>query len=323
MLQIEQAVQFLRKGGLVAFPTETVYGLGADAKNPEALKKIFQAKGRPIDHPLIVHIADISQLSEWAREISEDALKLAASFWPGPLTLIFKKNPHVLDLVTGNQDTVGLRIPSHPIAMELLKKFGSGIAAPSANRFGRLSPTSVEAVKEELGKNVDLILDGGICAVGVESTIVDLSGKEIVILRPGLITAKEIASVLGKSIRSKKKNLPRVSGAFASHYAPCTPVSLVSAEHLENFLENLKKENITAMVLTRNTHLSSRHFDLIRMPETAAHYAHDLYQTLRQLDKKKLQRIVIEELPGTEEWDAVRDRLEKMKQSLSLRQTKS
>ncbi|MEO8963719.1 MAG: L-threonylcarbamoyladenylate synthase, partial [Gammaproteobacteria bacterium] len=220
------AVEVLRAGGLVAMPTETVYGLGADARNVSALRKIFLAKQRPMNHPLIVHLAEISQLEEWADDISETGLLLAKAYWPGPLTLIFKKAPGVNDLVTGGQETIGLRIPHHPVAQALLQAFGGGIAAPSANRFGRISPTTAKAVYEELGDSVDLILEGGQCSVGVESTIVDVSGKHPTILRPGMITAANIEEVLHSRVIDKPQSAPRVSGSMESHYAPATKIRL-------------------------------------------------------------------------------------------------
>jgi L-threonylcarbamoyladenylate synthase len=202
---ITKAVNILRGGGLVAIPTETVYGLGADAGNEGAIRKIFAAKERPYDHPLIVHLADIEQLSAWARDIPPLARRAAQAFWPGPLTLILKKQPQVLDIVTGGQDTVGLRIPRHPIAQALLQAFGAGIAAPSANKFTHISPTRAEAVREELGDRVDIILDGGDCEVGLESTIVDFTGDVPVILRPGMITAQALSQVLGLPVLSAQQ----------------------------------------------------------------------------------------------------------------------
>src|SRR4029078_13456997 len=192
---INQAVAILRSGGLVAMPTETVYGLAADARNPEALRKIFLAKQRPSDHPLIVHIADMEQLPQWTSAVSALAQKLARAFWPGPMTLILPKADSVLDLITGKQTTIGIRIPNHPVAQALLKAFGSGVAAPSANRFGHISPTTAEAVREELGDAVDMVLDGGQCDIGVESTIIDVSRGDPVILRPGMISAADIEAV--------------------------------------------------------------------------------------------------------------------------------
>lgn len=237
--EIQKAVKILKSGGLVAFPTETVYGLGADAKNDDAIHKIFQTKKRPIDHPLIVHLADVSQISEWAVEISPLALRLAEAFWPGPLTLILKKAPFVSDRVTGGQTTIGLRVPAHPVATALLNNFGSGLAAPSANRFGRISPTTAEAVREELGCGVELVLDGGQCEVGVESTIVAVSDAHPLILRPGMISVKQIEAVLQQSIGGKKTNVPRVSGSFASHYAPLTKTRIIATTNLTQFLQDL------------------------------------------------------------------------------------
>ena len=238
MTDIQRAVALLRQGELVALPTETVYGLGADALNPDAVAKIFAAKGRPSDHPLIVHLADAEALTTWARDIPKDAIALARAFWPGPLTLILKKEEGVPDIVTGGQDTVGLRVPNHPIALQLLRAFGSGLAAPSANRFGRISPTTAEHVRQELGDRVPLILDGGPCQVGLESTILDLSRGVPVILRPGAIGADDIARVIGRRPRLRDEDAkastdaPRVSGALAAHYAPRTPLELVHGASL-------------------------------------------------------------------------------------------
>jgi len=305
---LTKAVDLLRSGGLVAIPTETVYGLGADARNPDALRKIFAAKGRPIDHPLIVHLADLDQLSQWAVDVSDQALLLAKTFWPGPLTLILKKAPDVLDLVTGNQETIGIRIPNHPVAHALLQAFGGGVAAPSANRFGRISPTSAQAVHEELGDKVDWILDGGSCAIGVESTIVDVSGDTPVILRPGMIFANEIEAVLPEVVVNKKKNSPRVSGSHESHYAPRTKTCLVNTANLAEFLHKNSKWPIALMTHNKN-HLSQENIHHVMMPDDAQQYAHDLYQTLRELDKKNFHMIVIEEVPDQAAWDAIRDRL--------------
>jgi L-threonylcarbamoyladenylate synthase len=215
--EIERAVALLRRGELVAFPTETVYGLGADAANPAAVARIFAAKGRPADHPLIVHLPAAEHLARWARDIPAEAEKLAAAFWPGPLTLILKRQPQVPNAVTGGQDTVGLRVPSHPLALELLRAFEGGIAAPSANRFGRISPTTAAHVREELGERVPLVLDGGACPVGIESTILDLSRGVPVLLRPGAIGPADIARVLGRAFarngRAARRGAARVGRA--------------------------------------------------------------------------------------------------------------
>jgi L-threonylcarbamoyladenylate synthase len=308
--EIDKAVAALRAGELVGMPTETVYGLAADAGNPVALRRIFAAKGRPTDHPLIVHLADVSQLSVWAREIPEAALELAAAFWPGPLTLILKKRPEVLDLITGQQDTVGLRVPSHPVAQAVLKAFGGGVAAPSANRFGRISPTTALAVREELGGVLEIVLDGGQCDVGVESTIVDVTGDVPVILRPGMITAAQIEAVLQQMVAAEKVNAPRVSGSLESHYAPETQTVLVRSEDLQPFFEAVAESDLPRVLLCYShfgMHPSG--VEVIAMPDNAKAYAYDLYRVLRDVDKKNFRQIVIEVVPDQPEWAAVRDRL--------------
>ncbi|HSW70244.1 MAG TPA: L-threonylcarbamoyladenylate synthase [Gammaproteobacteria bacterium] len=304
---ITKAVLLLRAGGLVALPTETVYGLGADASNPEAVRKIFLAKQRPSDHPIIVHIAHVSQMTDWARDIPEQALLLARAFWPGPLTLILKKAPEVSSILTGNQETIGLRIPNHPVALAVLKEFGGGIAAPSANRFGRISPTTAAAVREELGGAVDLVLEGGQCEVGVESTIVDLSGECPAVLRPGMITADQIEAVLEQPLLRKKKNAPRVPGALESHYAPVTPVHLIPAVQLKVFLQS--RTEVETFAIIALSEFNAEGMNVIKMPRNPQWYAHDLYYVMRELDKKGLKEIIVESVPDGVEWDAVRDRL--------------
>lgn len=310
MGDIQRAVALLRQGELVALPTETVYGLGADALNPQAVAKIFAAKGRPSDHPLIVHLPDAEQLTLWARDIPREAIALARAFWPGPLTLILKKEEGVPDIVTGGQDTVGLRVPNHPVALELLRAFGSGVAAPSANRFGRISPTTAEHVRQELGDRVPLILDGGPCQVGLESTILDLSRDVPVILRPGAIGVDDIARVIGRRPRLRGEveeatAAPRVSGALAAHYAPRTPLELVMSADLSGRLR------AGDVVLAR----AAQPADLptgvlwVQAPADVAGYAHDLYARLRALDEAGCARILVEAPPVSPEWAAVADRL--------------
>jgi L-threonylcarbamoyladenylate synthase len=309
-VEIDNAVRILRGGGLVALPTETVYGLAADARNPLALKKIFQVKERPIDHPLIVHIATIKQLAEWASAIPADAYALAEVFWPGPLTLILKKAPSVSDWVTGKQMTIGVRIPQHPVALALLSAFGDGLAAPSANRFGCISPTTSAAVRDELGTDVDLILDGGQCAVGVESTIIDVSGVQPVILRPGMITAAQIEAVLKKTLVTEKSSMVRVSGSHESHYAPRTPTRLIQTENIARFVAELKHADLPVAILHyQQTPILHAGVDWVSMPANAKDYAHDLYQKLRLIDHQNASQIVIEIVPAEREWDAIRDRL--------------
>jgi L-threonylcarbamoyladenylate synthase len=309
---LKKAVAVLRQGGLVAFPTETVYGLGADASNPEALQKIFAAKQRPQDHPLIVHVSSQAELENWAVDVSADAMLLAAAFWPGPLTLIFKKNPQVSNLLTGNQATIGVRIPNHPIAQALLQAFGKGVAAPSANRFGRISPTTAAAVAEELGDSVDVILEGGQCEVGLESTIIDVSGDGPVLLRPGMITATDVEAVLRKKISSTHAASPRVSGSHVSHYAPRTPTRLVKFEAISQAIASLSADDFPIAVLTREyLGRALTGVEFISMPVEAEQYAHDLYATLRACDQKNLRRILVESVPENDKWDAIRDRLQR------------
>lgn len=306
--EITHAVEVLRAGGLVGMPTETVYGLAGDARNAEAVGKIFTAKQRPQTHPLIVHLADPDQLTEWAREIPDAAYQLALAFWPGPLTMILKKQAHVLDVVTGGQDSVGIRIPRHPVAQALLQVFGSGLVAPSANKFTRISPTTAEAVYAELGDDVNMILEGGACAVGLESTIVDLTAKQPVILRPGMLSAEQISDVLGFAVQIKRQDHPgdtRAPGMHHLHYAPTTPVASYGTkaclEQVGPGMALLHYSNLDAYEL-QGVHK-------VNMPANATDYAHELYQTLRAVDAGNYRRIIIEAVPGGADWDAVRDRL--------------
>ncbi|MBA3903862.1 MAG: threonylcarbamoyl-AMP synthase [Rhodocyclaceae bacterium] len=317
--EIEGAVALLRAGELVAFPTETVYGLGADAMSPAAVAKIFAAKGRPADHPLIVHLSAAAHMARWAREVPAEAEKLAAAFWPGPLTLILKRQPQVADAVTGGQDTVGLRVPNHPLALELLAAFaganGGGLAAPSANRFGRISPTTAAHVREELNDAVPLILDGGPCPVGIESTILDLSRGKAVLLRPGVIGAADIARIIGHAPeaaapRETGSETPRVSGSLDAHYAPRTPLALVSSDGLLFALRSalVAGERIAVLAPTPQaiTH------DLVAWKQSSADpaaFAHDLYANLRALDALGCARILVQQPPAGEAWLAVNDRL--------------
>ncbi|MFZ2314830.1 MAG: L-threonylcarbamoyladenylate synthase [Gammaproteobacteria bacterium] len=311
---INKAVSILQQGGLVALPTETVYGLGADATNPEAVRRIFLAKERPEDHPLIVHLAHFAQLGDWARDISPAALKLAEAFWPGPLTMILKKQPHVLDIVTGSQDTVGLRIPGHPVARALLEAFGGGIAAPSANKFTHISPTTASAVFDELGEEVDLILDGGACEVGLESTIVDMTSGQPVILRPGMITAEAIEAVLNVPVASAAiETATKVPGMHHLHYAPITKTSLIEHFDIPLFLQTIAASDLPVVLMVRNVPLIPMTDQVfwVKMPSDPKEYAHDLYRTLRSLDSQQYQRIIIENVPNERNWCAIADRLKK------------
>lgn len=307
---IHQAVSILRRGGLVAIPTETVYGLAADAENPAAIDAIFKAKQRPHSHPLIVHIASTDQLSHWARDISPLALKLANTFWPGPLTLILKKQPQVLDIVTGGQDTVGIRIPKHPVALAVLREFGGGLAAPSANQFTHVSPTTAAAVREELGDRIDMILEGGNCEVGVESTILDVSGETPVILRPGMLSASVLSKVAGVAIETKRQDHPgpRVPGMHHLHYAPATITQVLTDDEL---IQRKGSVQPVAVITWNDIAVPVNNTTIIRLSSDPAQYAHDLYKTLRELDHQSFQRILIQAVPLTPEWAAIRDRLEK------------
>lgn len=315
MNEVSRAAACLRAGKLVAFPTETVYGLGADASNPQAIAAIFAAKGRPADHPLIVHLPDASHLERWAIDIPAVAGKLAAAFWPGPLTLILKRHPAVPDALTGGQDTVGLRVPDHPLALQLLREFGGanggGLAAPSANRFGRVSPTTAQHVREELGDAVAMILDGGPCAVGIESTILDLSASEPRILRPGMLDAAVIATVLGYAPEfGGAQNAPRVSGSLEAHYAPATALQLVAVADLAATAQRALAAGHRIAVLAAAA-FAIDHPDIAWRPASAdpARFAHDLYANLRELDALDRDLILVAAPPDEEAWRAVIDRL--------------
>ena len=312
---IHRAANLLRAGEMVAFPTETVYGLGADAANPLALRRVFEAKGRPADHPLIVHIADPAHLSEWAQDVPDMAWKLAAAFWPGPLTLILRRHQRVLDAVTGGQDTVGLRLPEHPVALALLHEFGGGIAAPSANRFGRVSPTSAQHVHEELGAKVGMILDGGSCRVGVESTIISLVHDKATLLRPGGLAIAAIEDTLQQKIMltDTTGRKMRVPGALSAHYAPATPLELHLTDALLPRARELSLQGCKVVVLglgaVRSNAVSDNNFEYFPMPERAEDYAHVLYATLRRFDHAGFDYLLVESPPDTRPWLAVKDRL--------------
>jgi L-threonylcarbamoyladenylate synthase len=307
---IEAAAVRLRAGELVAFPTETVYGLGADALNPEAVRRIFAAKGRPADHPLIVHLPDASQLGIWARDIPREAIALADAFWPGPLTLILKREADVPDEVTGGQDTVGVRVPAHPVALKLLLAFGGGVAAPSANRFGRISPTTAAHVRDEFGDAIT-VLDGGACEVGIESTILDLSGEVPRILRPGAISAEQIEAVIGRRLTGGAAvNAPRASGTLAAHYAPRTPMKKITSERLRDFLNAFRHSGRRCAVIAHTQPpLADGPHHWTMLPAEPAGYARGLYAAMREADASGSVMIVIEATPEDSAWSAVNDRL--------------
>lgn len=324
---VTRAVAWLRAGELIGLPTETVYGLAADASNADAVAKIYAAKGRPVDHPLIVHVASAEAAKAWAEAWPEAAEKLAAAFWPGPMTLIVKRANHVLDAVTGGQDTVGLRVPSHPVAQAVLREFAvgtpaaSGLAAPSANQFGQVSATTALHVAAEFPDLLLFILDGGACDVGVESTIVDVSGDAVRILRPGRVRANEIEQVLGVTLGSASADAtdtPRVSGSLASHYAPRTPTIMLEERRLRTQLRAFRQaqdRGPTRCVITHSFDVEpSEKLRAVRLAGDAQTWEYELYGLLRSLDSERYGQLIIEAPPQGPEWDAVNDRVQRATQ---------
>ncbi|KND58879.1 YrdC/Sua5 family protein, required for threonylcarbamoyladenosine (t(6)A) formation in tRNA [Candidatus Paraburkholderia schumanniana] len=323
--QIDETAALLDEGELVAFPTETVYGLGGDAENPDAIARIYAAKGRPANHPVIVHLAPEADPGYWVRELSADAQKLIDVFWPGPLTLILKRAAYIPAAVSGGQDSVGVRCPSHPVAQQLLSAFHrrrlgtgkqGGVAGPSANRFGHVSPTTAQHVRDEFGSAVH-VLDGGAAEVGIESTILDLSRGFPALLRPGHVSPQQIADVIGVAPRlpdGSDATTPRASGTLKAHYAPRTPLALLPFEAIAPLIaaQNRSSGKKIALVARASSagewaHTASVHF--VAAPEDPQSYARDLYGLLRALDRANVERILIEKLPETAEWIAVNDRL--------------
>ena len=297
---ISSASTALKAGHLIAMPTETVYGLGADATNRDAVKRIYEVKGRPESHPLIVLIPSLDQMDQWAIDIPEYAITLARDFWPGPMTLVLNRSEKAGNFITGGQDTVALRVPAHPIALALLKEFNEGIAAPSANRFGSVSPTTAEAVEEELGPHLgigDLILDGGQCVIGVESTIVDCTKQTPFILRPGAITAAMIEESTGLIALDAHDNQIRVSGSLDSHYSPKAKVVLDAiAEPGDGLIAPDQIPTPDGVIR-------------LASPRSIEGYARDLYAALRLADTKNLDVVVVLQPGGDGLAEAIRDRL--------------
>lgn len=315
--KIEQAKQTLLNGGLVAIPTETVYGLAADADNEAAVNATFEAKGRPKNHPLIVHVDGIDAVDFWAKDVPPEAWLLAQTFWPGPLTIVLKKKDRCGEFVTGGQDSVALRCPSHPWTQALLKALAGadhkGLTAPSANAFGRISPTSAKHVAEDLGVKpngkLDMILDGGTCMFGIESTMVDCSNGRPTILRHGIISRAELEKVLGFEVPDAGSDAPRASGRLKSHYAPKTKLVLLDSEEFVNAVESFEGK---AAVMARRSILEKIACETaleIEAPEQVVEYARILYEALHQLDDSNADRIFIEMIPDAPEWRAVLDRL--------------
>jgi len=301
--EIRRAAEILRAGGLVAFPTETVYGLGADASSAAAMARLYRVKGRPADHPVIVHFDSMERALAWTRDVPSEARILAERFWPGPLTLILKRSDKAKDFVTGGQPSVGVRVPSHPVAQELLRAFGGGVAAPSANRFGRVSPTTAAHVREDLGGDVDFVLEGGPSEVGIESTIVDLSGGGAVLLRPGKISKADLQKIV--ELKEKTESSPRHSGGLERHYSPRTPARLVATHALDREISHLKNR-VAVLAFSRP---DERVDYWLRMPREPEGYAQKLYAALRELDGAGCDLILVEAPPEGPEWAAVRDRL--------------
>lgn len=307
---LEQAVDILNRGGLVAFPTETVYGLGADARNPEAVRKIFAAKGRPPTNPLIVHISGVAMAKLYAAEWPDTARRLAQKFWPGPLTLVLPRFRTIAPEVSAGLDTVGLRMPNHPLALKLIQKFNGPLAAPSANRSNHISPTTAQHVREELGSSVDLVLDGGTCAVGIESTVLDLTLARPRILRPGGITREQIEKVIG--LIDAGDMLTEVStpasspGQHVTHYAPRTVAYRFEFGSRGAIAERVNWGFVTLGAVRDK---QRRGLSTIVLPASPVQYAHHLYGALRELDGMGLEAIYVEMPPDQPEWAAVRDRL--------------
>ncbi len=306
---IERAVTALRAGELVAFPTETVYGLGADAENAAAVRRIFEIKRRPREHPLIVHIAAADQLGHWAANVPDAARRLAELFWPGPLTLIVRRSGRVSDVVTGGLDTIGLRVPNHATALAMLRSFGGGVAAPSANRFGRVSPTTADHVREDLGDDVAVILDGGACSVGLESTIVDLSSGEPAILRPGGVTREQLEAALGRPVPQRSGGPVRSPGQHASHYAPRAQVIIVAESELgDRAAEQRSRGARTVVLCSRQVALPSG-IERLPLPESLGDVAQTLYATLREVDRRGCDVALVVLPPEAGLGAAISDRL--------------
>lgn len=318
---IAEAARRIRAGALVAFPTETVYGLGANASSDAAVAKIFEAKSRPADHPLIVHVADAAQVSDYAASVPPFAARLMQAFWPGPLTVILPRLPDMATAAAGGQNSIGLRCPSHPVALAFLKAcmaLGvSGVAGPSANRFGRISPTTAAHVREELGDDL-LVLDGGPCEVGIESSIVDCTRRRPVLLRPGVLTRAQLEAACGESVLApgdmdaEMPAAPRASGTLESHYAPTAKVRLMDAGTIQTALDLLGKDAANIAIYARSiVRIKSEKVLYRRMPDDALATAQQLFAVLRDFDAKGVKLIWIETVPDGSDWDGVRDRLDR------------
>ncbi|MEZ5412239.1 MAG: L-threonylcarbamoyladenylate synthase [Acidimicrobiales bacterium] len=312
---VERAAAALRAGRLVAFPTETVYGLGADASNPAAVRAVFEAKGRPAGHPLIVHVASLEEARRWMAEpdpaTERRLIALARRFWPGPLTIVVPRSARVAPEAVGARPTIGLRVPAHPVALALLRAFGGGVAGPSANRFGRVSPTTAAHVLADLEGRVDVLLDGGPTAVGVESTIVDLVGAEPLLLRPGGVSVAELETALDEPVPDGRTGEARASGMLASHYAPRASVALVAAADLASALASARDERGEAGVVGVIAPAGVSHQPSWTLPDEAAGYARQLYAALRAADAAGVDHLLVVAPSHGPLLDAVLDRLTK------------
>ena len=313
---IDDAARCIQAGGLVGFPTETVYGLGADASSDAAVAGIFAAKGRPANHPLIVHVADAAQVNDYASSVPPFAARLMQAFWPGPLTVILPRRDGVASAAAGGQNSIGLRCPAHPVALAFLQACNTGVAGPSANRFGRVSPTTAEHVAGEFGDDL-LVLDGGPCAVGIESSIVDCTRGQPVLLRPGVLTRAQLEAACGQLVLDKDAvqtigSAPRASGTLESHYAPNAKVRLMDAKSMQTALDLLGADAAHIAVYARTLlRIQSPNVLYRRMPDDALATAQQLFSVLRSFDAQGVRLIWVETLPVDTEWDGVRDRLER------------
>jgi L-threonylcarbamoyladenylate synthase len=311
---VAQAVMLLRQGECVALPTETVYGLAADASNVNAVNKIFEAKGRPKNHPLIVHLPDVSHLNDWAKEIPAVAYLIAEQFWPGPLTLLLKKADHVPYEVTGGLDTIALRVPAHVLFLQVLNKLDRGLAAPSANRYKQLSPTITEQVMQGLNGRIPAILEGGPCEYGLESTILDLVSAEPSILRAGPVTQQQLTAAMGQSVDTPNNHVEVVPGNVNAHYQPNTPLRIVSSEQLLMDIAALRQHNCHFVIWSDEVmeHCIKTGVPIYQwsnLANDAVTFGHKLYVTLYQVDQSHPTQIVVEQPPKSTSWAAVNDRL--------------
>lgn len=307
---VAKAAELLQQGHLVAVPTETVYGLAADATKPEAVSQIFRAKGRPADHPLIVHLPDAASITQWAQHIPASAYQLAEAFWPGPLTLLLHKANHVDSCVTGGLDTIGLRVPAHPVLLGLLKSAKLAVAAPSANLYKKLSPTSAHQVYETMQGRIDAVLDGGDCEFGLESTIVSVLGDTVQVLRAGPISAEEISAVLGCKVETPEQHDVKVAGNVAAHYQPGTPLLCLDANQIHAFIAQAPRK-IALLAYSSLTEFTAKAplFWQVAMPQDAKGYGQSLYKQLYLADQTGADVIIVEQPPAESAWLAIHNRL--------------